>query len=125
MSAWLFWAAVLMLAYTYAGYPLILRGLSVWRPRPPKRGTDRPRIAMVIVAYNESGRIAAKIDTCLAQEYPADRLSVLVCSDGSTDGTEAIVQSYSNPRVRLLAMSTRRGKAACLNDAVEACRRPK
>lgn len=123
MSAWLFWGALFLLAYTYAGYPLILRALSLWHPRPPKRGDAKPDLVMVVVAFNESARIAAKIETCLAQDYPADRLTVLICSDGSTDDTVAIVKGLANSRVRVLEMPIRRGKAACLNDAVTACPR--
>ncbi len=121
MSAWLFWIALFLLAYTYAGYPVVLKALSLWRARPPLRGDAAPNIVMVVVAYNEQGRIAAKIDTCLAQNYPRDGLSILVCSDGSTDDTVAIVQGYRDPRVQVLAFTMRRGKAACLNDAVAAC----
>ena len=121
MSVWLFWGALLLIAYTYAGYPLWLWVLARFRPRPPLRGEVEPVVVMVVVAYNEQGRIAAKIDTCLAQSYRAGKLSVLVCSDGSTDDTVAIVEGYRDPRVKVLQFTTRRGKAACLNDAVAAC----
>jgi poly-beta-1,6-N-acetyl-D-glucosamine synthase len=122
MSAWIFWGALALIAYTYAGYPLLLWCLSALHARPVARQPIEPEIVMVVVAYNEERRIAAKIETCLAQNYPAERLSVLVCSDGSTDGTVALVEGFGNPRVSALAFNSRRGKAACLNDAVAACR---
>jgi biofilm PGA synthesis N-glycosyltransferase PgaC len=121
MMGWIFGAAVALIVYTYAGYPLLLWCLSALRARPVARRPMEPEIVMVVVAYNEERRIAAKIETCLGQNYPADRLSVLVCSDGSTDGTVSAVEGFGNPRVRALAFNARRGKAACLNDAVAAC----
>jgi poly-beta-1,6-N-acetyl-D-glucosamine synthase len=121
MSGWIFWGALALIAYTYAGYPLLLWCLSALQGRPVARRPIEPGIVMVVVAYNEELRIAAKIETCLGQNYPADRLSVLVCSDGSTDGTVSIVEGLGDPRVNALAFDSRRGKAACLNDAVAAC----
>jgi len=44
-----------------------------------------------------------------------------VASDGSDDETNSIVATFSDDRVNLLAFPQRRGKAACLNDAITAC----
>lgn len=114
--------SLLLLAYTYAGYPLLIALWARWRPRPVVLGTAKPAVALIVVAYNEEGRIRNKIDTCLAQDYPADKLRIVIATDGSTDGTGAIVRSYANRNVTLLAFPARRGKAACLNDAAEACK---
>lgn len=108
----------LMVAYTYIGYPMILWILGRWFPRVVRRGTARPNVALVIVAYNEELRIGAKIRNCLALDYPKDRLEIVVASDGSTDGTKRIVGEIGDPRVTFLGFPVRRGKAACLNDAV-------
>lgn len=121
VAAWIFVLSLLLLAYTYAGYPLLLWLLSKVRPRPVRRGTHQPGIAFVVVGHNEAGRLAAKLDTCLKQDYPADRIRVVVASDGSTDDTPGVVQRYGDARVKLLSFPRRRGKAACLNDAVAAC----
>ena len=43
---WLFWAALLFVAYTYAGYPLAIQWLSRWRPareHPWNPGDDESR----------------------------------------------------------------------------------
>ncbi len=56
-------------------------------------------------------------------------MRLLVVSDGSTDTTCEIVEGYGRgeaksgieARVQLLAYPQRRGKAACLNDAVASC----
>ncbi len=118
---WVLLVAVALVFYTFAGYPLAMAGWARARPRPAQRGERQPPVTVIVVACNEATRIRAKIESCLAQTYPGDALTVLVVSDGSTDGTPALVEGFGDPRVRLLAFAERRGKPACLNDAVRAC----
>ena len=115
---WLFWSAIALVIYTYIGYPLQLWLTSRLLPKPVLRGSQTPEVVMIVVGHNEAHRIEAKIRTCLNQDYPADKLSVLVVSDGSTDRTHDIVNGFNDAQVQLLACPTRRGKAACLNDGV-------
>lgn len=109
------------LVYTFAGYPLLIALWARLRPRPVHRAPSQPRVAVIVVAHNEEAHIAAKLQTCLAQDYAADRLRVIIAADGSVDRTHAIVEACGDTRVQLLAFPERRGKAACLNDAVAAC----
>ena len=62
-----------------------------------------------------------KINNALALDYPAERLSIMVVSDASTDNTDALVTELAtqSPQVKLLAISERRGKTAGLNRAME------
>ncbi len=115
---WLFWSAIALVIYTYIGYPVQLWLTSRLLPKPVQRGSQTPEVVMIVVGHNEAHRIEAKIRTCLNQDYPADKLSVLVVSDGSTDRTHDIVNGFNDAQVQLLACPTRRGKAACLNDGV-------
>jgi biofilm PGA synthesis N-glycosyltransferase PgaC len=115
---WIFWSAVALVIYTYAGYPIQLWVTTRFFPKPVRRSAETPEVVMIIVGHNEAHRIEAKIRTCLNQNYPADKLSVLVVSDGSTDSTAAVVRQFPDTRVKLLDCPTRRGKAACLNDGV-------
>jgi cellulose synthase/poly-beta-1,6-N-acetylglucosamine synthase-like glycosyltransferase len=71
----------------------------------------------VIAAYNEAKNIAEKLDNILSMDYPRDRLEVVIASDGSTDGTDAIVERYKEHGVKLLSLP-RSGKAVALNSAV-------
>lgn len=118
-----FWTGLGALAYTFAGYGLIIRVLARLAPRPTTGETnaERPQITVVVVAYNESARIVARIENLLASDYPRERLRVLVVSDGSTDEIVARVQSIADPRVSVLARTERRGKASGLNLALAEC----
>lgn len=115
-------AAAALLFYVYIGYPLLLAllGLFFRRPRPEPGYT--PSITVLIAAYNEEAAIGRKIEQTLALEYPADKLEILVVSDGSTDRTDEIVESVRDPRVRLLRMKTRGGKTNGQNEGVKHCR---
>ena len=122
MAEWLLWGCVALLAYTYFGYPALVGLWARLAPWPVASSPDyRPRVAVIVVARNEAARIRAKIETCLAQDYPSGLLRVIVASDGSTDGMENAVRTFDPERVRLLAYPQARGKAACLNDAIASC----
>ena len=113
------WLSLFTIAYVYAGYPLTLR--LIGRRRPPATTVcELPSVTVVIAAYNEVAHIAATVRNKLAQDYPADLLDVIVV-DGSTDGTDAVVEAMG-PRVRLLRQEPRQGKTLALNRAVAAAR---
>ena len=114
-------AALAVLAYTYVGYPLLLAAWARLAPRPVRRGAFQPAVAIIIVVHNGAAVIGRKVRTCLEQDYPQEKLRVLVISDGSRDATFTAIRAIGDPRVKLLAFPFRRGKAACLNDAVALC----
>jgi cellulose synthase/poly-beta-1,6-N-acetylglucosamine synthase-like glycosyltransferase len=116
LLAVLFALSAVAVGYLYLGYPLLLVVLARLRPRPVAAGLVRPAVTVVVPAHDEEAVIGEKLESCLAQDYPADRLEVLVVSDGSTDRTEEIVRARvgRDPRVRLLAIP-RSGKAAALD----------
>ena len=55
---------------------------------------------------------------CLELDYPRERLSIVVASDGSQDGTNNIVRAFGPHGVRLIEFPERRGKIAAINDGV-------
>ena len=119
-----FWLAAALLAYTWIGYPLLLRLLR--RAGPRATGTAPrarwPRLSIVVAAFNEARCIREKIDTTLAQSYPHAGLEIIVVSDGSTDATDAIVAGHPDPRVRLIRQEPRAGKSPALNRGAAAAR---
>jgi len=120
LAAILFWLSAATLAYTYAGYPIVLAVLRVLRPKRHRINEDyRPLVSFIIAAYNEEAAIAGKLDNTLALEYPRERLQIIVTSDGSTDETNEIVAGYQDRGVTLLAWPKRTGKIAAVARAVE------
>jgi poly-beta-1,6-N-acetyl-D-glucosamine synthase len=118
----LFWASALLVTYAYVGYPLLVWSLGRRTSRSPGAAAwseaDGPPVTLLVAARNEEGVIARRLDNLLAAQYPADRLRIVVASDGSTDRTNAIVRGYAPRGVRLLAYPHSRGKAATLSDAL-------
>ncbi len=120
MIAVLFWLAVGLLAYTYVGFALLVLARGFAFPRPYRRAEVTPSVSMVIAAHNEAPGIGAKIENLLALDYPDDLLEIVIASDGSDDGTDAIVDRFRDRpgrQVRLLSLP-RGGKAATLTAAV-------
>src|SRR5438876_3553142 len=118
----LFWSCLLLMGYSYIGYPLVLAAacrlqrLIRREPSiPPGEMTAWPQVTMLVAAYNEAGVIQDKIENSLALDYPADRLRVVIASDGSSDATNSLVAACANPRIQLLAYTQRRGKIGTLN----------
>ena len=106
--------------YAYVGHPRVLMILSLFRNRTVKRGHITPMVSFIITAYNEELRIRDKLDNALAQNYPADRLEIVVASDCSTDHTDSIVKAYEVHGIRLIRAAERKGKEAAQKLAVQA-----
>ena len=119
-----FWASAAVVAYAYVGYPLLLWLRSWWSPRPVMHGVNTPMVSAVMVVRNEEAAIAAKIENLLSLDYPAEKLEVVVVSDGSTDGTGRVLAEFAGKdlRVRTVMKAESSGKAAGLNDAISAAR---
>src|SRR5687767_11447069 len=108
--------SIALLVYVYAGYPLLLRAaVRVRGARPIRRADITPRVSLVISAYNEAAVIERKLENALSLAYPRDAIEIVVISDASADGTDAIVERYADRGVRLERQPERRGKTAGLN----------
>jgi len=118
----LFWVSFAALAYVYAGYPSLLAILAVFVPRRRPEADFTPCLSILIAAYNEEASIRRKIEQTLALDYPPDLIEILVLSDGSTDRTDAIVESLGDSRVRLLHVAGRKGKTNAQNEGVKIAR---
>jgi poly-beta-1,6-N-acetyl-D-glucosamine synthase len=113
-----FWAALVLLSYVYAGYPLVAWLRSTLRPRTRLRASAEPTVAIILAAHNEGGRIEARIENLLALDYPPGRREIVVGSDGSTDDTAVRARRYVDAGVQVEAFEEWRGKPAVLNALV-------
>lgn len=113
--------SLVLAAYPYVGYPIVLHVLTRRRgdPRPPTH-PDLPSVTLVIAAYNEDGVIEEKIKNVRELSYPRDRLRVLIGSDGSADKTVMLARSAAAdaPYINILEFAERRGKPAVLHDLI-------
>jgi len=112
-------ASLALLLYTYAGYPILIAGLARLFPQKVARDpTFEPAVSVLIPVHNAASFIQAKLQSLLDQDYPKDRLEILVYSDGSTDAGDDIVRVYAERhpgRVKLLRGEKRSGKPSALN----------
>ena len=112
-------ALLAVLIYTYAGYPILVAILARLFPlRTRDDAAFEPMVSVLIPVFNASQFVAPKLESLLAQEYPATRLEVLIYSDGATDGSDRLVEEYADKypgRIRLIRAKDRRGKPTALN----------
>lgn len=73
-----------------------------------------PRISVCIPAYNHEKYIRQCIQSVLDQTF--SDFEILVTDDGSSDGTVAIVKSFSDPRVRLFLLDQNQGPSVAANN---------
>jgi cellulose synthase/poly-beta-1,6-N-acetylglucosamine synthase-like glycosyltransferase len=111
------WVSVFLCVYTYIVFPLFLHAIAGKRQaqalNTPAEG-EQPFISVLVPAYNEEKAIRAKIENCLNQRYPMDKVEFLFGSDGSTDGTNSILSEFvdkANVRAFFLPRS---GKSAVI-----------
>lgn len=118
-----FWVAFALVVYAYAGYPVLLWLLALVRRRTSQtRAVVDLDLTLLICAHNEAQHIGAKLEECLALNYPKDRLQILVASDGSTDGTDEIVQQFAPRGVELVRIPRQHGKTHAQNVAAKCAR---
>jgi len=109
-SAWLF--------FTYAGYPLVLTILKAVSPRARhESGNPAPPISLIIAVHNGGSELQKKLDATLALDYSGLR-EIIVSSDGSTDETPEIAQSFAARGVTFIQSDERHGKEAAQARAI-------
>lgn len=115
-----YWLSLALVIYVFAGYPLLVAAVAAAvRERIPHAG-PLPTVALVVPAKNEAAVIGSKAANALALDYPADRLRIVIVSDGSTDGTAEIARKAGGDRIEVIDRPVSRGKTAALNDTIPA-----
>lgn len=107
-----------MIFYVYLGYPLVAYLLGRISPALVGKQPQEPYVSILIAAYNEADVIQATVQNKLQLDYPADKYEVIVISDQSEDGTDAIVNAFRESNLRLLRQEPRAGKTSALNMAI-------
>lgn len=116
----LLYISLFIIAYVYIGYPLMIvcigQLVGLFRKKFHSTNTlsqDLPHVTILIAAYNEVDYLEAKVKNTLSLVYPEDKKSIIVVTDGSTDGSEILVSRYA--QVQLFHAPERKGKVAAIN----------
>ena len=115
----IFWCMVLSVVYPFVIYPYLVILQGTLRPCSVKRKEYVPTVTVLIAAYNEAACIEGTVKNKLEQDYPQEKLNIMVISDGSDDGTDDIVNGIGSGRVKLIRQEPRSGKASALNLGVK------
>ncbi len=109
-----------MIAYIYIGYPLCVFLFSAFKKNKiDKNNSYEPNITILIAAYNEENNIEETIKNKLAQDYPVEKIQIIVISDESTDHTDDIIKKFEKYGVKLLRQVPRAGKTSALNIGIK------
>ncbi len=120
---WLLIAGLAVAFYGYLGYPVLLIVARLFRRQQPvvsAKPATWPRISITLPAYNAEKTLRPVLDGLVRVDYPPALRQIVVVSDGSTDGTDALVAEYAHLGVELLRHSPRVGKTELENFAMAA-----
>src|SRR5579863_1910517 len=78
----------------------------------------KPRVSILIPAYNAEKWIADTLRSAIAQTWSWKE--IIVVDDGSTDGTVEVARRFASKRVAVVSKENR-GAAAARNDALRLC----
>ena len=132
MSELFFYLSMSFLLYTYAGYPMLIFVWSRLFQKPIRKVYQKPEpmVSVIIAARDEEKRIKQRIENLFLQDYPANRIEIIVISDGSKDKTALIVRSLIEKIdnksdqffLKLIEITENKGKSNALNLGVAEAR---
>lgn len=79
-----------------------------------------PKVTVLMPVYNGENYVRAAIDSILNQTFID--FEFLIVNDGSTDGSVALIESYRDPRIKLVHNEKNMGLVATLNKGVDLAR---
>jgi len=121
---WIFLTAFGFVLYTFVFFPVLLhlRAIGKTLPEPQAVTSDEalPSVSIVMAAHNEEKALPAKLASLSEVDYPADKLQWIVVSDGSTDGTQEMLNKAFDGYPQRIAIhyENPQGKCGALNQGV-------
>ncbi len=99
--------------------------LTYLSPNASKRRTssqlpsELPRVAVIVPCFNEETTIGGTVESLRSLNYPKHLLEIILVNDGSTDGTKAVMDSYSGVPGITVIHKTNGGKHTAMNLGIE------
>ncbi|HEV8353168.1 MAG TPA: glycosyltransferase [bacterium] len=78
-----------------------------------------PDVSVIIPTYNNRDALARALQSLLGQTMPAERYEIIVLDDGSTDGTQELVEKVDAPVRLRYQWQPNRGRSAARNAAAD------
>jgi poly-beta-1,6-N-acetyl-D-glucosamine synthase len=118
----IFWISLLIITYTYVGYPILLFVLVSLKKKSPNStslsgNNEFPEITLIVACYNEADILKKKIENTLQLDYPINKRTLYFVTDGSTDNSPGIIKQY--PEITLFHENERKGKNAAVNRVID------
>jgi cellulose synthase/poly-beta-1,6-N-acetylglucosamine synthase-like glycosyltransferase len=109
-----FWISLVGIVYTYMVYPIWMWALSRIWPHPWKSVPITPSVSIVLAVRNGIEMLPRKIQHLQDLDYPNIQ-EIVIVSDGSTDGSAALLESQQSPRIKAIVLAEHGGKAVAVN----------
>src|SRR3546814_15647609 len=87
-----FWAALVLVGFAYAGYPVVMLIRARWHPLPVRSAAGTPGMDVLMIVHNGAPWIVAKQANLLALDYPPEALRINIVCDGCDDRTEELLR---------------------------------
>src|SRR5687768_11229617 len=94
------------------GYPVLMFvRANLYMRRVQKSYSYQPTVSIILPCHNEAKNIEDKLRNILELKYDFSKLELVIISDGSTDGTNEIVENFESPiPIKFLKLTERGGK---------------
>lgn len=118
----IFWVSAFAIFYPMIGYPLTLLLLDkIIKRKNIKDYTYKPKVSVIISAYNEEKVIEKKLNNIIKTDYPD--FEVIIANDASNDRTvelaEDFIKSHPDFDIRVNTVRNHFGKTNAQDEAVE------
>jgi cellulose synthase/poly-beta-1,6-N-acetylglucosamine synthase-like glycosyltransferase len=93
---------------TFAYVAVVLSFIIGWRRLKsfiPAGQVKALQVSIIVAARNEETQISKTVEDLLAQDYDPALMEIIFIDDHSTDATGKIIQSYEDPRIRLITLN--------------------
>lgn len=101
-----------------ANHPAHPHGLDKLTPMPLPHLPQQPLVSVIMSSYNYAQFVSEAVESVLRQTYR--RFELIICDDGSTDGSAALIQSWAKRDARIQTiLKPNGGQASAWNTAFE------